>query len=347
LGIENTRSKSTQKKEKIFIGLDFGTSKVAITTSDGKKTIEQNVVGYPKDIVSSKFLKKGVLYGKDAVKHRIALNIIRPIESGVLKNNKEDISAAKGLLEHCLSSIHISKDDETYAIIGVPAQASVISKKILTEISKEFFTGVMVASDPFCVAYELGKLENTLIVDIGAGTTDLCRVHGTLPESEDMLSFSKAGDFIDENLIRLITSNYTNSIVTREMAKRWKEQYGFMGNGTTDFTVEIPVDTSTLELSIAKELKDSCELIVPEIINGISTLFSTYDPDFREDLKNNIIISGGGSLIKGIDSYIEEELSIIGGGNVSIIKNDPFFAGSKGALKLAMDMPDEYWKQLT
>lgn len=340
------KDNTTEKKDKIFIGVDFGTSKISITTSEGKNVLEQNVIGYPKDPISSKFLKKEVLYGVDALKHRIALNILRPIEHGTLKSNKEDIAAAKGLLEHCLKSINLSKDIQSYAILGVPAEASILSKKILTEISKNFFNGVMVASDPFCVAYELGELENALIVDIGAGTTDLCRVHGTLPEPDDMMSWPKAGDYIDEHLIKLITEGYTNAMVTKEMAKKWKEKDAFVGTPPKECIAEIPVDSSSLELSITQEIKESCESIVPDIINGITKLISTYDPDFREELRNKIIISGGGSLIKNIDSYIEEELSDVGGGKVRTIKEDPFLVGSKGALKLAQDMPESYWKQL-
>lgn len=343
---DNDTSEDTGNKGKVFIGVDFGTSKISITTSEGDAILEQNLIGYPKDPISSKFLKKEVLYGKDALKHRIALNIFRPIEHGVLKSNKEDIDAAKGLLEHCLKTLKLSKDVESYAILGVPAEASVLSKKILTEISKEFFTGVMVASDSFCMAYELGELENILIVDIGAGTTDLCRVHGTLPEPDDMMSWPNAGDHIDEMLIKSVSEGYTNAMVTKEMARKWKEEYGFVGVPQQDCVVEIPVDASTLELSITQEMKDACESIVPDIIKGITKLISTYDPDFREELRNNIIVSGGGSLIKNIDTFVEEKLSVIGGGKVTTIKEDPFLVGSKGALKLAMDMPDDYWNQL-
>lgn len=287
-----------------------------------------------------------MLYGEDALKHRVSLNIFRPFEHGILKNNKEDIAAAKGLLEYCLNSVNLPEDVESYAIMGVPAEASILSKKVLTEISKEFFTGVMVASDPFCVAYELDQLENALIVDIGAGTTDLCRVHGTLPEPDDMMSWPKAGDHIDEQLIKMICEGHTNAIVTKEMAKKWKEQYGFVGKPHENVKVNIPVDSSTVEVSITRELKDTCESIIPDVVNGISKLISTYDPDFREDLRNNIIIAGGGSRIKDIDVFLEDKLSVVGGGKVSVVKDNPFVVGSKGALKLAKDMPYDYWEQL-
>jgi rod shape-determining protein MreB len=193
------------------------------------------------------------------------------------------------------------------------------------------------------VAYNLGELEHSLVVDIGAGTTDLCRVHGTIPEPDDQVSSTKAGDYIDKELIRLISDEYTNVRVTTEMAKRWKEQSSFVGEAEEEIVVDVPVDSSILKLSITKEIKNACESIIPDIMSGISKLISTYDPDFQEDLRNNIWLAGGGSNIKNFDVVLERELELIDGGSVKIAK-DPVFGGAEGALKLAMDMPPEFWQ---
>jgi rod shape-determining protein MreB len=327
----------------LFIGIDFGTNHTAISTSDGKKKSILSVVGIPKDAVASKFLKKERLYGDEALKHRVALNMFKPIESGLIKNQREDLEAAKGLLEYVIGLVDANRDAKKYAIIGVPSQASVLNKKIITEITKDFFDGVMVASEPFCVAYNLGELEHSMVVDIGAGTTDICRVHGTLPEPDDQISSNKAGDYIDSELVRLISEEYTNVRVTNEMAKRWKEQSSFVGEPEEEIVVDVPVDSSILKLSITKEIKTSCESIIPDIINGISKLISTYDPDFQEDLRNNIWLAGGGSLIRNLDVELEKELELIDGGKV-FKDTDPVFSGAHGALKLAQDMPPEFWQ---
>ena len=42
----------------------------------------------------------------------------------------------------------------------------------------------MIISEPFAVAYALDMIEHTLVIDIGAGTADLCRVYGTIPVLE-------------------------------------------------------------------------------------------------------------------------------------------------------------------
>jgi rod shape-determining protein MreB len=349
LATKRTKEKSgasaprVKEVKDLFIGIDLGTNHTAISTSDGKKKSILSVIGTPRDAVASKFLKKERLYGDEALKHRVALNMFRPIESGLLKNQREDLEAAKGLLEYVLNSVDIDKDARKYAIIGVPSQASVLNKKIITEIAGDFFDGLMVASEPFCVAYNLELLEHSLIVDVGAGTTDLCRVHGTLPEPDDQVSSNKAGDYIDRELVRLISDEYTNVRVTTEMAKRWKEQSSFVGEPEEEIVVDVPVDSSILKLSITKEIKNACESVIPDIMSGISKLISTYDPDFQEDLRNNIWLAGGGSLIKNLDVVLEKGLELIDGGSVKIAK-DPVFGGAEGALKLAMDMPPEFWQ---
>jgi len=341
--IKKTAATPLKESKTLFIGIDFGTNHTAISTSDGKKKSILSIVGIPKDAVASKFLKKERLYGDEALKHRVALNMFKPIESGLIKNQREDLEAAKGLLEHVIGLVDANRDAKKYAIIGVPSQASVLNKKIITEITKDFFDGVMVASEPFCVAYNLGEMEHSLVVDIGAGTTDICRVHGTLPEPDDQVNSNKAGDHIDAELVKLISEEYTNVRVTNEMAKRWKEQSSFVGEPEEEIVVDVPVDSSILKLSITKEIKNSCESIIPDIINGISKLISTYDPDFQEDLRNNIWLAGGGSQIRNLDVELEKELELIDGGKV-FKDTDPVFSGANGALKLAQDMPPEFWQ---
>ena len=332
---------STESKT-MYIGIDLGTNHTAISTSDGKKNSILTVVGSPKDAVASKFLQKEHLYGEEAIHHRVALNIYKPIENGVLKNQREDIEAAKGLLDYVLNSVDACNNAKKYAIVGVPAQASVLSKKIITEMAKEFFDGIMVASEPFCVAYNIGQLEHALVVDIGAGTTDLCRVHGTLPEPDDQISTNKAGSFIDKELVKHISDQYTNVRVTTEMAKRWKDQHSFVGEPEEELIMDVPVDSSVLKLTITQEMKKACESILPDIVGGISRLISTYDPDFQDALRSNIWLAGGGSQIRQLDKVLERELELIDGGNVFKC-NDPVFGGADGALKLAMDMPKEFW----
>jgi len=59
-------------------------------------------------------------------------------------------------------------------------------------------------------------------------------------------------------------------------------------------------------------------------------------------LRNNIWLAGGGSQIRNLSKVLEDKLEIIGGGRIQNFK-DPIYGGADGALKLAMDMPKEFW----
>ena len=78
----------------------------------------------------------------------------------------------------------------------------------------------------------------------------------------------------------------------------------------------------------------------PAVLRG---LVSSFDAEFQRRMLQNVILAGGGSQLRGLDRLIEEDLQQYGGGKV-IKVHEPDYAGANGALKLAADMPEEYWK---
>ena len=84
---------------------------------------------------------------------------------------------------------------------------------------------------------------------------------------------------------------------------------------------------------------------MPAIVETTIEMIARFDPEFQEKIKNNIIIAGGGSLIRGIREYLQDALKEYGPCHVTLVK-DPMFAGAAGALKLAEDMPSQYWEPL-
>ena len=79
-------------------------------------------------------------------------------------------------------------------------------------------------------------------------------------------------------------------------------------------------------------------------MSALQDLIATYDPEFQEKMCNNILLGGGGSQINGLGRAIEEALQEYGGGNVTTVE-EPQYAGSNGALKIALDMPEDYWRE--
>ncbi len=109
--------------------------------------------------------------------------------------------------------------------------------------------------------------------------------------------------------------------------------------------MELPVDGKPVIHEIKNEVRRACESILPAIIDTTIEMIARFDPEFQVKIKNNIVIAGGGSLIRGLRDYIHNSLKEYGSCNVTCVE-DPLFAGADGALKLAKDMPSKYWEQL-
>ena len=60
-------------------------------------------------------------------------------------------------------------------------------------------------------------------------------------------------------------------------------------------------------------------------------------------MRQNILLGGGGSQIRGLGVAIEAALEEYGGGSVTTVE-EPQYAGSNGALKIAL-MPEQYWQE--
>lgn len=340
----------------LLLGIDLGTSRSSIVSMDGKRKTVESYVGYPKDPVSRKHLKADVIFGKQALDNRLSLEMYRPLEAGVIKGSgeadswgedlaKRNLGAAKDLLAHLVDEIEPGRDEVLYGVIGVPSRASTKNKQAILEIAKEVLDSVMIVSEPFTVAYGLGRMADVIVIDIGAGTTDLCRMHGTVPGDDDEISYAIAGDSIDQKMFELIMTKYPDAQLTVNMCKSFKEKYGFVNDAKDKIEVLIPVNGKPTPFDVTNEIREACTLLVAPCVEGIVKLVSTFNPEFQERIKNNIVLSGGGGQMDGLGKKIEDNLGQIGGGKVTVVE-EPLYAGANGALQLAMDMPGEYWQQL-
>lgn len=337
-----------QKKEddSLFVGIDLGTSRSSISASNNTREWSESYVGWPRDFISLKVVGKPVLFGSEALKHRLSVDLCRPLEHGVIKEGIErSEEAVKEIIKHLIELAKPSPEQKIYAVVGVPADTLKVNKLAIRRAVSEFVHSLIVVSEPFAVAYGLNLLDKAMVIDIGAGTTDLCIMHGTIPSEEDQKTILIAGDYIDEQLYSYLNEKYPNSKFNKNMVRQFKEQYSFVREVPGDILVELPVEGRPVMHDIKDEIRRACESILPAIIETTTEMIARFDPEFQAKIKNNIVLAGGGSLIRGIREYLQDALKEYGPCNVTCV-NDPLFAGSDGALKLAQDMPAKYWDQL-
>jgi len=334
-----------RKGEKVlFVGIDLGTSRSSISASNAARKWIQSYVGWPKDFISLQVVGKPVLFGEDALENRLSLDLVRPLEHGIIKEGIDrSEEAVQEIIKHLIQLAGPEPDQKIYAVVGVPSDSLKVNKLAIRKAVSEFVHSLMVVTEPFAVAYGMNLLNNSLVIDIGAGTTDFCIMHGTIPAEDDQKTILFAGDYIDDQLYSYLGEKYHNSKFNKNMVRQFKEKYSFVSDVTEDIQVEIPVDGKPVMHDIKNEIKRACESILPAIAETTQEMIARVDPEFQMKIKNNIVVAGGGSLIRGIAEYLEESLREYGPCKVTCV-TDPLFAGSDGALKLAQDMPPKYWE---
>jgi hypothetical protein len=94
-GLGQTDGEVKKDQGVLYLGIDLGTSRTSVSASNGVRETIASFVGYPKDVVSRKLLKKDVLYGEEAIKNRLALDLYRPLEHGVIKCSDKKSAARR------------------------------------------------------------------------------------------------------------------------------------------------------------------------------------------------------------------------------------------------------------
>jgi rod shape-determining protein MreB len=187
--------------------------------------------------------------------------------------------------------------------------------------------------------------KNSLFVDIGAGTTDLCKIQGYYPGPEDQINLTKAGNDIDIALAQGIKRTYPDTNITRVSITRLKEENSFVGTPVYQVLVTIPVNGKPRQIDITNQVKSACESIMDDIIWAIEEIVARCDSDSVEGLLSNIILTGGGSLIKNICLYLEKRLKELGYEAARVRKVEDYKRlVARGALKTAKRVRDEQWQ---
>ena len=341
------KPKSEQTQDNVlFVGIDLGTSRSAISSSNSKREWIESYVGWPRDFIAEQVVGKSVLFGAEALQHRLSLDLCRPLERGIIKEGIESSErAVKEIIRYLIDLAKPESGQKIHAVVGVPADSLKVNKLAIRKAVTEYVQSLMVVSEPFAIAYGMNLLNNALIIDIGAGTVDFCIMHGTIPSEEDQKTIFTAGDYIDEQLFSYLIEKYQNSKFNKNMVRLFKEKFSFVRDIDEEIRVELPVNGKPVMHDIKEEIRRSCESILPALVETTTEMIARFDPEFQMKIKNNIVLAGGGSLIRHITEYLQDALKEYGTCKVTRV-TDPLFAGADGALRLAQDIPSKYWEKL-
>lgn len=358
-----TVSRPTKSKT-VLVGFDFGTNKSCVLAGPPGNTdisvskVIPTVIGYVKDGIVDGIVagNRSVLFGEDALQNMLHVRLVHPMTHGVIS----EPNAARDFLKHVRSLADPTGNAEIRAVVGVPANATEQAREDVRRTAFGIFDRILLIPEPFLAALgyrddsRLGQANyidpvvNSLFVDIGGGTSDLSLVQGYFPTPEDQISIAFAGDAIDELLQNDINRIYPNNGLSRHKVRELKEAHGYVGPSRAPVEVKVVIAGKSQTLELGDALANACNALIDKIYPALTTLIQRASSDSVVTLLQNIIITGGGSQIKGIDTLLQQKLIADGyeSPKVKLAGQDYKRYVALGALKAARAARDNQWQVL-
>ena len=314
------------------IAVDMGTSSTLLF-EQGKGIAAREPTVVTVDRVNGKILK----VGQDAQKMlgRTPANVvpIRPISAGVIS----DYEMAAQMLRELVSRVTSFALFKPRMLACVPSSITGVEERAMIDAAIEagarrvYLLETAVAT-ALGAGVDISKADGHMILDIGGGTTEVAIVSaGGVVECE---SIKVAGTSFDEAIVKYIRRKH-NMLVGLTAAEELKRNIGCVMQ-RPDMGIE-EVKGRNLANGLPKTVRiSSNELIeafvepMNDILEAIHAVLERTPPQLVGDLdQNGIIISGGGSLVYGMDRLIERSTGIR-----TLPVDDPVSCATYGAGKM-------------
>ncbi|OGW44494.1 MAG: rod shape-determining protein [Nitrospirae bacterium RBG_16_43_11] len=240
---------------------------------------------------------------------------IRPIKDGVIA----DFDVTEKMLSHFITKAHNRKAFVSpRVIIGIPAKITQVEQRAVRD-SAELAGAreVYLIEQPIAAAIGAGlpitEPSGNMVVDIGGGTTDIAVISLAGIVYSD--SVRVAGDKMDEAILSYIKRKY-NLLIGDHMAEMIKMELGSaypmeekrsMLMKGRDLISGIP---KTLEVN-SDEIREALEEPVSAIVDAVKIALENTPPELAADIiDRGIVIAGGGSLLRGLDLRLREEVNL-------------------------------------
>ena len=229
-------------------------------------------------------------------------------------------------------------------VVGVPnGITEVETRAVIDAIKMAGAKEVHLVHEPMAAAIGMGipveEPVGNMIVDIGGGTSDIAVI--ALNKSDCNGSVRVGGDEMDEAIVRYLKGKY-NLCVGESTAEQIKIQIGSASPLEEELTMLVKgldyIAGMPRTISIeSTEIREAINEPVTAIIEAVKQALSMTLPELSADIYDKgIILTGGGSLLRGLDERIRKETGL----SVNVI-DDPMTCVCKGAARILEDL-DKY-----
>ncbi len=318
------------------IAIDLGTTSTLLyVRGKGVSMREPTVVAVDK--VTGKLLK----IGSDAEKMlgRTPANIvaIHPIANGVIS----DYDMTTRMLQELISRVTSFSFFKPRVIVCVPSSITGVEERAIIDATieagarKVFLLETAVATSTGA-GIDISKPDGHMIIDIGGGTTEVAVISlGGVVECE---SITTAGDEFDEAIVKYIRRKH-NVMIGLRTAEELKRNIGcaYPRSEVGSQEVKGRCLMTGLPRSVTISSNDMIEALeepLEKLLETIHMVLERTPPELVADISvNGIVMSGGCSLIWGLDKLITSRTGI-----EAVVVDDPLACAAYGAGKMLREL---------
>lgn len=300
------------------VGIDLGTTSVLVYVK-GKGIIlrEPSVIAVTKGDVSGGEERKIEAVGEKASRMvgRCPKNMetIYPLRGGVIA----DFEYTRQMLQYFLRKSIGRPVVKPPVAVCVPCKVTDVERRAIQDACLEVGArSVHLIEEPMAAAMGCGidvnKPSGSMVVDIGGGTADVAVISmGSVVRSE---SIRVAGDVFDEDIIRFVRRQY-GVIIGKPTAEAIKIEVGHAVKGSKvmmeaagkNALSGLPTAFTVTGDDVAEAIKDS----VQRLTDAIARVLENTPPELAADVtEHGIVMTGGGSLLRGLDKVLERKCHI-------------------------------------
>lgn len=263
----------------------------------------------------------------------------RPMRDGVIAN----FELTESMLRYFIREVHDNRRTlvRPRMVIGVPSGITQVERRAVEDSAKQAGAReVYTIMEPMAAAIGSGLQvqdpSGSLIVDIGGGTTEVAVI--SLKDVVFCRSVRVGGDEMDRAIVQYVKRKY-NLLIGERTAEMIKIEIGTVLPEMMKEAVEVKGRDlitgvpKTITLT-SQEVHESLLETIASIIDVIRVALENTPPELSSDLVDKgIVMSGGGSLLRGLDKLVSHETGL----PVRIADN-PLFCVVNGAGKVLEEL---------
>ena len=289
------------------IGIDLGTATVLVYVKGSGIVIKE-----PSVVAVDKNTDKIIKVGREAQRMlgRTPGNItaIRPLRDGVISQYEITLKMIQYFIKKACGTMIF----KPRVIICVPSGITEVEERAVVDAATQAGAKrTYLIEEPVAAAIGAGiniaAPNGHMVVDIGGGTTDIAVLSlGGVVVSE---SIKVAGDKFDEAIIRYVRRKH-NVLIGERTAEAIKIKIGCAWPRKEPRTLEVKgrclIQGLPRVVRInSDEIPDALEEPITAIIEAVCSVVERTPPELIGDiLSNGIVMTGGGSLLYGLDRLI-------------------------------------------